>query len=540
MKDPDPRDRTDRPERSERAERSAELSELLSAELDGELSPAEAETLAAELARDPELRAERDRLAALSSALRDLPTLRAPPSVFARVRSEIAPAPSSFSRFSSWAALFLVALLGFVWWRLEVTRSTEQGGASLAKEEAAAPADGATGTREGRADPEPLAAGVPAAPAAPPQTPADPPPAAGGEKKRDDLAETLRRAADESAPRAEEKVAADAGLAAGSRPDASREQGSRLERETGRAGESEIAAAPGAEATGAAGGNPRGAPPPAQPALGGAVGAGAAAKSAGVRAGGAPPPAGDAENRLELSPGTIRFHSVLRQDRDEFGDGAPPADLTIRVAVPEGIAAADLDRLAQALTQALSAAERSAELARTPPPTVPRAADPGVGGGEAARPAAETDLARERPENAPAGSGDAGRATDAAPAADLLPAETELAIPADRLIPLVHGLCDWRRALLAAAGEARGAAKEPSPAGRALEGAELADEPFLDVTILDAPSFDADPTTLEALLRDLVAPGGRAGEPVEDERAAGAPLRVRIILVVDRPPEPPR
>lgn len=509
-KTPDPRDRDD-------------LSAELSAWLDGELSPAEASALEEELARDPALRAERDRLAALSSALRDLPTLRAPSSVLARVREEIAPVPGPSSRFASWAALILVALLGFVWWRLEVTRPAVFEGKSLAKEESAGAALEANAPARAGAD-----ASVPGVDLAPP-------PSESAVEESNELAAALRRATEESAPAPTDEGAAGAGLVAG--------EGRPVEKPAEKPAEKPLEKT--AQRQDQWSGAERGAgrtereDAPTLP--------GAAAKSRGQPPGGAPPPAAAAGERAAVAGPAIRFRSARREALDP---GTPAADLAIRVAVPEGIVPADLDRLAATL---------AAALAPSPPP--PPASEPTgfAGGGSTAEPVAPTGLAGAAREAAPSAIGGAG--TLPGEPAELLPADVALEIPADRLLGAVGELLDWRRAVVAAAGEA------PAERSADREGATGTEEAFLEVTILGGFSFDADPATLEGVLRELVAGpriGGSAGEIAarrerqdagrardaagDAPRAPGAagiapaaaPLRVRIILVADRPPEPPR
>ena len=66
-----------------------ELDEKLSALLDGELTPAEAEALRAELARSPELAARLAALAAVDDGLRALPGSRVPSDLRARVERQL-------------------------------------------------------------------------------------------------------------------------------------------------------------------------------------------------------------------------------------------------------------------------------------------------------------------------------------------------------------------------------------------------------------------------------------------------------------------
>ena len=96
----------------------------LSAYLDGELSPEESLRVEEAIARDPAFAAEWDALRETSQSLRSLPTLRAPQSILAGVRSEleaerIAARPTLFSSFGSWAALFLLATTSFVFFQLD-------------------------------------------------------------------------------------------------------------------------------------------------------------------------------------------------------------------------------------------------------------------------------------------------------------------------------------------------------------------------------------------------------------------------------------
>jgi hypothetical protein len=256
---------------------------------------------------------------------------------------------------------------------------------------------------------------------------------------------------------------------------------------------------------------------------------------------------------VAAAAGEFRFRTGPREDLDA---GAPPADLTIRVSVPETIEAADLARLSASLFAALAPASP------VPPPP---AGEPGMlptFEREAAEPPTEIRRSDERRTDAPRAAGGAEAAPSAS--AEPLPAEVELAIPAERLLPVVGVVRVWRRAL---GGGPGGAPVDPgAPAVR--EGIAVADEAYLDVTILDGLSFDADPATLEAILRDLIAaprggeaPGketalrapdaenassaastaGAAGRaPGAASAAAAAPLRVRIVLVAERPAEPPR
>jgi negative regulator of sigma E activity len=66
-----------------------ELDEKLSALLDGELSPEQAEVLGAELARSPELAAQLAALAAVDDGLRALPSPRVPTDLRARVERQL-------------------------------------------------------------------------------------------------------------------------------------------------------------------------------------------------------------------------------------------------------------------------------------------------------------------------------------------------------------------------------------------------------------------------------------------------------------------
>lgn len=582
------------PDRPDARDWREELLEALSARLDGEASPAEAARLDAEIARDPELRAESERLAALSAALRDLPPLSAPESVLAGVRSAIAAEAvsgraalrRSASRSGAWAALFLVAALGLVWWQLEQSAPERLAGEKLARTEVSETESGAPAasglaaperhqeSARARSDAGDLSARVPAGEAAPP-------PAEGASEDfvgaADPAATSTGLAHDEERPRTlrESKTGRTLGAPSRSRGAAQAD---------GRA-----AGARGADAS-----TPRPADEIDTALESKEEATAGAALGAELRDAPPPPAAPDAWGEPNATAAELRFRKLGRVagensigKRDASTSGAPPPELTIRVAVPEGTSPADLEVLARALSAAI--APPPAPHAAEPSAAEPGAAAPGeeadapetivFGGGDqggdplakakesgiAGAPRAETERrAREPVAGAELGAGvDAGAAGRAEVAEDdgaPLPAEVDLAIPADRLLSAVRLVRRWQRTL---GNDGYGAASPSQPPERQETALEIPDlssgrvigeaGPILGVTILDGLSFDADPETLDRFIGELVggrgpvvasgeaAATGAAAPPAGNAPAASSmPLRVRLVVVVDRPAEPGR
>lgn len=125
-----------------------EYSELISASLDGALSPAEAEKLNAHLALCPECKALYEELTALHAALSDLPPVEVPSDLTERIMAAVAgsqvlpfapaekkKAPIHWQRWLASAAVLAVVLMGTWSWKPWENTMTKD-----AKPESAAPA----------------------------------------------------------------------------------------------------------------------------------------------------------------------------------------------------------------------------------------------------------------------------------------------------------------------------------------------------------------------------------------------------------------
>lgn len=125
-----------------------EYSELISASLDGALSPAEAEKLNAHLALCPECKALYEELTALRAALSDLPPVEVPSDLTERIMAAVAAeqvlpfapakkkkAPIHWQRWLASAAVLAVVLMGTWGWKPWENTMTKD-----AKPESAAPA----------------------------------------------------------------------------------------------------------------------------------------------------------------------------------------------------------------------------------------------------------------------------------------------------------------------------------------------------------------------------------------------------------------
>jgi len=87
--------------------------ELINAELDGEISPADKDTLEAVMAESPEARAMHAELSGLSSSLDELPDLDAPPYLIHTIMAEIPKAESQDRRGNFLQGLFAAPALRY-------------------------------------------------------------------------------------------------------------------------------------------------------------------------------------------------------------------------------------------------------------------------------------------------------------------------------------------------------------------------------------------------------------------------------------------
>ncbi len=578
--------------------------EDLSAYIDGELSAAETAQVGAELERDPALRRDLAQLEELSAAIRDLPTLRAPASVLAGVRHEITPpAAVGFHRFGSWAALFLVAMVGLIWVGLEATRTDRDGapgeaGPRLAKE-------------EGALESEPSAEQL------------------NSFQKfgnRDELADVVGgqardfRQPDQSAPSRE--------LAPASRSEVGRSEAAASEGVRSEVARSEVASPEGASTGGVARGrglsseertNYRASEGDlaeiAEEKIGRPAGVEvrslAADQSDSLRrartTGTTVEKLETAARKQSLAKGEseevkdergIDFSEVLERDNKarladldapgdpgvqwrlglaEAADDEPsvPADLTIRIPVPDTIGAGELMHLADLLAgTAVNEAKDPAgrELADSL-----KRSDGGASAPE--RRPGQVD----RDETTPSDELSAGAAGSAAESKnstllllekkigprsyeEWLPAEVEFAVADDRLLPMIEELRNWRRSLSSVVESApepgqtetrRSRAAGAPPSSTPAPEAGSTEPTNLTITILDGISFDTDARRLSEILATLVV-DSPVGEPVRSQAAKEnrvdtesieipgrervpvtnvRPLRLRIILVLEEPGE---